>query len=166
MPLQDTCHCALSRRRQATWPDLLECTVKHTLLLGLHRKRLCLPRDALADALHELHEAPQLTAALCPTSSAALYTCSRQLRKVVHNFTTALRIQSFRDVVSIAKGDWPQLCLIILPDQCIDWQAIWPAPGTQELLAHLFLATDFCTCHSPDCRPKDRPAAQTEPDSS
>ena len=104
-------------------------------------------------------------AALCPTSRAALNTCSRQLRKVVHNFTTALCIQSFRDAVSIAKGDWPQLCLIILPDQT-RLASYMACPGYSGSAGTSVPCTDFCTCYSPDCRPKDRPAAQTELDSS
>ena len=115
MAAHDTCNSSLSKDGKQQGQNIVS-TVKQALLCVLYRDDTCSPHDLLADVVHQ---APQLMAALCPTSRAALSSCSRQFRKVVHSLTAVLGVQSFYNIAAIAKGEWPQLCLITVPFQAV-----------------------------------------------
>lgn len=102
----------------------------------VHREGNCSSNVLLADVLYE---APELMASLCPKSHAALSSCSRQLHGVVRRSIANLRIPDFTHLTTIAKNDWSQLCLITVPCIDSDWEGSWPADGSLELVAEMWL---------------------------
>ena len=130
MAAHDTCNSSHAKDGKQQGQNLVS-TVKQALLCVLYRNDTCSPHDLLADVLRE---APQLMGALCPTSRVAISSCSRQFRKVVHSLTAVQRF-----IAAIAKGEWPQLCLITVPFQEVYWQVVWLLNNGQGLLAQLSL---------------------------
>lgn len=132
MAAHDTCNSSLSKDGKQQGQNLVS-TVKQALLCVLYRGDTSSSHDLLADVFHQ---APQLMAALCPTSRVAL---SRQFRKVVHSIAAVLGVQSFNNIAAIAKDKWPQLCLITVPFQAVYWQVVWLLNNDQGLLAQVSL---------------------------
>ena len=60
------------------------------------------------------YEAPALLATISSQDWAALSSCSRQLRHLIHSSVTILTVTAAREVKDVMTGYWPQLSLIMV----------------------------------------------------
>ena len=102
----------------------------------LHAYQLEAPSQ-IADAMYEV---PHLVQLVFPKSAAALANCSRQLRRLVHNFAQRITLETFNDIGQLAQGDWPQLCAVIVRQTRADPGFKWPSDCDLELVAALELS--------------------------
>ena len=90
----------------------------------------------LADAMYEV---PLLAQLLFSDSAAPLAACSRQLRRLIHNFTQQVTLTSEYDISQLVKSDWPQLSVVIWCDTC-SCQLEWPDNAKSKLAGSLTFA--------------------------
>ena len=90
----------------------------------------------LADAMYEV---PHLAQLLFSDSAAPLAGCSRQLRRLIHNFTQQVTLTREYDISQLVKSDWPQLSVVIWCDTC-GCQLEWPDNAKSKLAGSLTFA--------------------------
>ena len=86
----------------------------------------------LADVLRE---APPLLAMLPSQDWAALSSCSKQLRHLVHSSVTAITLPDVMDAAAVLKSSWSQLALI-------KTQSTTSRDATRDVFRHLKLPQD------------------------